>query len=652
MLRASHNRLKHKYFSKKEKLGFYEIEPLWSSLVQNGARWSPQPSNDLAQAVPSDPLRPSKSLAEGHLNKVQAEESQGASEGAAKSMAAFLVAKKKYKIHPYLFNVICKFPRKYVYHSFGKDILRKYYTMPFRLNTSRFISNKVSRSYYSSISHKASLNLCQKAAKGRSIGLPHAARRGAGGLGETPMNFIVQKGTESAERAKNFIPCLEERLDSTSSRLPHFKPLNSFPSVKRALSLAGRRQKLEVNEREAKLTKYPKYQIKSPWSYFGAGRIRQLISHGHIQINGKKVKSPNTQIRPGDKIHVKGFIVNPETPPTSKTHDLGRDMRMNHLFTLLLRRSKDQAYLSLLDTIDRQSPGDARAAEGGSDESLRKPKESSEEALCNYIAALKIKRFTEAFHTTYRNLHSIERTSSLGVASALREGATRADDHPSGEDFDVEKHVQPVSETIGYNQSIYLSWPVISLLKASLRNSQIKRNPIQSSTRAPRPSSRVGLAGTNRNEAATRSREAAQHNIKRKLQNLLKRKKLQTSGVYLQNRQTGSLESSIPNRIRSLTPQNPSRSYTAPSKGEHARGSGPHFAGNAVSDKSPAASAKSSRSYASIVYGTRKCKWIKLQQGSCGAKGSLHNQIPNHTQSFQLELEFPQAVYRGVHGHS
>ena len=475
MLRASHNRLKHKYFSKKEKLGFYEIEPLWSSLVQNGAaqQWSPQPSDDL---VPSDPLRPSakQSLAEGHLGKARAEESQGSStpEGA---MAALLVAKKKYKIHSYLSNATRKFPRKYVYHSFGKDILRKYYTMPFRLNTSRFISNKVSRSYYSSISHKALLNLCQKAAKGRRlcIGLPHAARRG--GLGERvsprPQNFIVQKGTESAERAKNFTPCSEERLDSTSSRLPHFKPLNPFSSVKRALSLAGRRQKLEVNEREAKLTKYPKYQIKSPWSYFGAGRIRQLISHGHIQINGKKVRSPNTQIRPGDKIHVKGFIVNPETPPTSKTHDLRRDMRMNHLFTLLLRRSKDQAYLSLLDTIDRQSPGDARATEGGSDESeghLRNPKESSEEALCNYIAASKAKRSTEASHMTHRNPHSIERTSSLGVASVLREGATRADDHPSGEDFDVEKHVQPVSETIGYNQSIYLLWPVISLSKASL----------------------------------------------------------------------------------------------------------------------------------------------------------------------------------------
>jgi len=286
---------------------------------------------------------------------------------------------------------------------------------------------------------------------------------------------------------KNFILCLEERLDSTLLRLLHFKPLNSFSSVKRALSLAGRKQKLDANEiREAKLTKYPKYQIKSPWSYFGAGRIRQLISHGHIQINGKKVKSPNTQIRPGDQIHVKGFIVNPggaatrrgpmgPKQATSKTHEARSLMKMNHLFTLLLRRFKDQTYLRLLDTIEIRRIRDARATEGGGPHlaGVRAPRpdesQDSEEALCNYIAALRMKRFTEAFYMTYRNLHLIERTSSLGVASVPHgeAGATRADDRPSGEDFDVEKHVQPVFETIGYNQSIYLLWPVISLLRAS-----------------------------------------------------------------------------------------------------------------------------------------------------------------------------------------
>lgn len=509
-LRAGYNRLKHKFFLKKEKLSFYEIEPLWSSLVQN--RWSPQPSDGLRAQSASDPLRTPK--------PASTEESQGG--GAAKSMptaTALLVAKKKYKIHSYLFNVICKFPRKYVYHSFGKEILRKYYTMPFRLNISRFISNKVSRGYYRSLSHKALLNLCQKASRGRRIGLPHAPRfkrgkyesahrvpspvgadQAGAGRDLRSLNFIVQKGTESAERAKNFVLCLEERLDSTLLRLLHFKPLNPFSSVKRALSLAGgRKQKLETSG--IKVTKYPKYQIKSPWSYFGAERIGQLISHGHVQINGERVKSPNTRIRPGDQIKIKGSIVNlaeRSAPLMGPKQETSKTMKMNHLFTLSSRRFKDQTYSRPLDTI-----GDARATKGEpgpqhnvalnlsatpetqasqSDESRK-----SEELLYKYIKGLKVKRFTEAFHMTYRNLHLIERTSSLGegsVGQARPIGAltsfgfgnnedaglrnTAVVDGPlHRQDFDVEKHIQPVFETIGYNQSIYLLWPVISLSKIS-----------------------------------------------------------------------------------------------------------------------------------------------------------------------------------------
>jgi hypothetical protein len=252
VLRTNYNRLKHKYFLKKEKLGFYEIEPLGSSLAPNSA----QPRSQISASQFPRPV-PAK----------------------LKATTPLLVAKKKYKIHSYLFNVICKFPRKYVYHFFGKDILRKYYTMPFRLNISRFISNKVLRSYYTNLSHKALLNLCQKASRGRGLGLPHAVGVVSNDLrssGRRPTsfqrgghprsqvaelsfekqfssNFIVQKAqgvskTESAERAKNFVLCLEERLDSTLLRLLHFKPLNSFSSVKRALSIAGRKPKPEANE--------------------------------------------------------------------------------------------------------------------------------------------------------------------------------------------------------------------------------------------------------------------------------------------------------------------------------------------------------------------------------------------------------------------
>ncbi len=643
-LRAGYNRLKHKYFLKKEKLGFYDIEPLWSSLVQN--RWSPQ----LFDGLQSESL--------DLLKLTSKEESQEA----VKSITALLVAKKKYKIHSYLFNVICKFPGKYVYHFFGKDILRKYYTMPFRFNISRFISNKVLKGYYRNLSHKALLNLCQKASKGRQFGLSHALSFKRGGPLSVKTewnknnitdryNYIIQKRTESAERAKNFVLCLEERLDSTLLRLLHFKPLNSFSSVKRSLSLVGGwKQKLEANE--IKITKYPKYQIKSPWSYFSAEHIKQLINHGHIQVNGKKVKSPNIQIRIGDQIKIKGFIANlversaTLEQPKQKPNLILQTIKRNHLVTLLLRRFKDQTYLDWaaalsegqlkgfsLETNENNNAQATFILDAGLEVSQLDKSQTAEELLYNYIKDLKIKRFIEAFYMTYRNFHLIERTSSLVSLG----GDFKRD---SGEIFEVEKHIQPVFETIGYNQSIYLLWPVISLLRTSSWGPTIKRNLIQSSTRALRPSTRVNFSGATPDLIQIKQE---QHNIKRKLQNLLKWKKLQTSGGE------PAEQGSIPNRIRSLILQNPSwlgGAYTQ-IRGEAALGSGLHNSGG---ESVKSIHSKFFRSYASIVYGTRKCKWIKLQQGNCGAKSLFYNQIPNHTQFFQLELEYFQAVYRGVHG--
>lgn len=180
-----------------------------------------------------------------------------------------------------------------------------------------------------------------------------------------------------------------------------------------------------------------------------------MISHGHIQINGKKVKSPNTQIRLRDQIQIKGFVKTladhatksddsastPKTPTSQPQRKRGlatekaeqqKTMQTNHIFTMLLRRFKDQTCLGV------SGP----------------PQPSESEKLYKYIKGLKIKRFTEAFYMTYRNLHLIERTSATAVAPT------------EGFEGDVEKHIQPVFDTIGFNQSIYLLWPVISLLRA------------------------------------------------------------------------------------------------------------------------------------------------------------------------------------------
>lgn len=222
---------------------------------------------------------------------------------------------------------------------------------------------------------------------------------------------------------------------------------------------------------------------------FGAERIRQLTSHGHILLNGKKVQSPGAQVRPGDQIQIKGFIVSfagtmgrgeaptraerssnllsQATSISRRTAPVGLEesVKRNHKSTLLLRRSKDQNYLNRLDNLNGTGGSDSDLTEGI----------ASQEMLYNYIKGLKIKRFTEALHMTYRNLHLIERTSSSPVSLSYTEidcvkgssnraaerlhGAheiREANDDGQSETIDVEKHIQPVFETIGYNQSIYL----------------------------------------------------------------------------------------------------------------------------------------------------------------------------------------------------
>ena len=44
---------------------------------------------------------------------------------------------------------------------------------------------------------------------------------------------------------------------------------------------------------------------------------RQLIGHGHIQVNGKRVKAPSFQVRPKDVISIR---------PASKAHPLFKDL--------------------------------------------------------------------------------------------------------------------------------------------------------------------------------------------------------------------------------------------------------------------------------------------------------------------------------------
>ncbi len=668
-LRANYNRIKHKYFLKKEKLGFYNITGYFPKTPHNQI----SSNNYLSKII--------------EINQ----EKRGYQKNQIK------LTKKKYKIHSYLSNVICKFPKKYVYHFFGKDILRKYYTMPFKLNISQFISKKILKSYYKTLSHKALLNLCQKASKGQGVNIGLDIYGFLISKEHTSKHNNVVNIIEKAERAKNFLLCLEKRLDSTLLRTLHFKPFTSLSSIRRSLSVAIKKQKLEINTiKQIKLTKYPKYQIKSPWTMFGAEYIRQLISHGHIFINNKKVQSPGTQVHPGDQIQIKGFIINftniqkhkntlhevnkIENPPINintkiftklktQSENINKFLKINHKLTLLLRRFKNQNYLNHLDNLTALN--ELKKVELDLTENV-----ISQEILYNYIKDLKIKRFTEAFYMTYRNLHLIERTSFLPILSNSTNYEIESNQfnwfHETSKiqeiqavnnnrqlettkDIDVEKHIQPVFETIGYNQSIYLLWPVISLLRLSSWGPNIKRAVIQSSTRVI---NNIAVRGSKNNwvenmdEQIKQGQEILIQQQKKKLQNLLKWKKLQTSTseINILNSQrpqlttwSGSTKLSIPFLIRSLLLRNPSWLHTQ-TRGVFNNST------KLTSIQQFQGTQKSFRSYASIVYGTRKCKWIRLQQGSGGLKGSFYNQIPNHIQFFQLELEFYQFVYRGVQG--
>lgn len=178
-----------------------------------------------------------------------------ASEGTRCPNGAYSLKKKKYKLESYLFNVICKFPRKYVYHTLGKEFLRRYYTMPFRLSLTRTINDRFLKTYYKNLNSKALSNLALAAGR--------ITRKGIYGQ------------TEKSERARNWISSLEQRLDSTVLRVLNFRPRHT---TKRA---SRRVQNSNLTQRRRQ---YPRYKVKLPLLKFSPTQIRQWINHGQILV--------------------------------------------------------------------------------------------------------------------------------------------------------------------------------------------------------------------------------------------------------------------------------------------------------------------------------------------------------------------------------
>jgi ribosomal protein S4 len=115
------------------------------------------------------------------------------------------------------------------------------------------------------------------------------------------------------EKSKTFLTMIEQRLDSTLLRLMHFKPTH----VKHSLS----RRKSE-GDRNTGYKKPKNLVCANPLSSFTPFQVKQMISHGRVFINDQKVKSNNFQIKPLDKIQIKGFVKKISNSKTYKNQEL------------------------------------------------------------------------------------------------------------------------------------------------------------------------------------------------------------------------------------------------------------------------------------------------------------------------------------------
>lgn len=152
-----------------------------------------------------------------------------------------LFTKNKGGVHSYLLMVLSRFPRKYVYHyvALGRDTLRRYYTMPFRLSMSRFASHLSLKGYYQGI-YSGKLHR-------KSLFVPSWAKS------------------------------LESRLDSSLLRFLHYKSLYTYKTRENVLRNA-------------------RYKVKNPYATYTGPQARQLISHGHVRVNSRIIKFGNMKL--------------------------------------------------------------------------------------------------------------------------------------------------------------------------------------------------------------------------------------------------------------------------------------------------------------------------------------------------------------------
>ena len=536
----------------------------------------------------------------------------------------YKINKKKYKLNSFLFNILCQFSKSRLSSFLGHEILFRYFTIPYRLSLSRFIGNKVLRSYYKNLDKSGLLRLHKK--------LSIKAKRSYGDN--------VKK-----EIAKNLILNLEGRLAPSLLRLLQFKPLYTKKYLKR-----------DMTQKDKSLSWR---KIKSPWKNFSILQIKQQINHGKIYLNGKKVKSPSLRLKLYDQITIGGFVPNPQWKSFTESKqvacnstlplvdDFFMTTRTNlpfekkQLFQTVFFRNPEQflsdltslkANLSMLESDNSNnsifnkffSVSFSSSFSGGVETatSLGDNTSNFKDLLCNfnayYIKNLKIKRFSEIFYLTYRNFFLLSDCSIFSKHSFSNSPVERFN------------NLKFFFQAIGFNQSIYFLWPLISMLSIQPWNSELKNNIIHTALSAK---NEVGSFRENKDKSFNLS---LMQNTQKNLKDLLGLKNLQTKlaiSLLKQNSKTNKLTEAPLSKIID-TSQN-------------------KILNNPIFSNKPNFSWLFNRSsldncYASVVYGTRKCKWVQLQQQK---KGGFYNKIYNKINFFELELDFFQLAYRHYKSH-
>lgn len=560
----------------------------------------------------------------------------------------YKINKKKYKLNSFLFNMLCQFSRGRVNSLLGQEILFRYYTIPYRLSLSRFIGNKVLRSYYKNLSKKSLLNLRKQ--------ISLKAKRA---------------NQDKKEITKNFLCHLENRLDSSLLRLLHFKSLytkkyqsfilpnliekkdnfslqefddsliNKDSSVLHNTNLINKRQKaltldnLQILFKTGNISnsstatnvggsnsnilekKSVWRKIKSPWKNFSVLQVKQQISHGHISVNGKKVKSPNIQLSLYDQITLNGFISNPffsnnlKCTPRFDKKQLNNTLFFRnpaHLLTDLtsLNTSCSKNFLNFQDNPDSLLNHffsiDKKNTSLQHFQSLPK---NDIFLLCDFIKNLKIKRFSEIFYLTYKNFFLLSDSSIFSKTFSSTERFL---------------NLKFFFQSIGFNQSIYFLWPLFSLLSIQSWTGALKGSIIHSATSVKRADSQKSSSFKDKSTFLNSSL------IQKNLKDLLSLKNFQTKlALSKQHSQANSLTVS-----NFLNESNNKLLNNVMLKNK------PNFSW--LFNRSPL-----DNCYASVVYGTRKCKWVQLQQQK---KGGFYNKIYHKINFFELELDFFQLAYR------